>query len=190
MTAALRPTLDDYLATEAEAPLKREFAGAEVIAMTGAEPEHNAVREALSVEVGVALRGGLWLSFSADQRINVRETDAYFYPDLVIVCGPPEFVGPRPRSLQNPTAWFEVLSPSTESWDRGGKFAHARRCASLDVYVLIDPVSRRVEWYTRGEGGRWSYQSVEGAGRVAFEGLDLTLDVATLFATLEGLDAP
>jgi len=66
MTAALRPTLDDYLATEAEAPLKREFAGAEVIAMTGAEPEHNAVREALSVEVGVALRGGLWLSFSAD----------------------------------------------------------------------------------------------------------------------------
>jgi Uma2 family endonuclease len=118
MSAALKPTLDDYLATEAEAPLKREFAGGEVIAMAGAEPEHNAVREALSVEVGVAPRGGPWLSFSADQRVNVRETDAYFYPDLVIVCGPPEFVGPRPRSLQNPTAWFEVLSPTRDGAHR------------------------------------------------------------------------
>lgn len=58
------------------------------------------------------------------------------------------------------------------------------------MYVLIDPVCRRVEWYTRGEGGRWSYESVDGAGRVVFEGLGVTLDVATLFAALEGLDAP
>ncbi|MCK6575240.1 Uma2 family endonuclease [Myxococcota bacterium] len=189
MTAALEPTIDDYLDTEADAPSKREFAGGEIIAMAGAEPEHNVVRESLSAQVWASLRGRPCRSFSADQRVNVGETEAYFYPDVVIVCDPPRFVGPRPRSLQNPSAWFEVLSPSTESWDRGGKFAHARRCASLRIYALIDPVDRRVEWYTRGEGGRWAYQSVEREGSVTFEGLDVTLDVATLFATLEGLDA-
>lgn len=189
MTAALGPTIDGYLDTEADAPFKREFAGGEIIAMAGAEPEHNVVRESLSALVWASLRGRPYRSFSADQRVNVGETEAYFYPDLVIVCDPPRFVGPRPRSLQNPSAWFEVLSPSTESWDRGGKFAHARRCASLRIYALLDPVARRVEWYTRGEGGRWAYQCVEREGSVTFEGLDVTLDVATLFATLEGLDA-
>lgn len=80
--------------------------------MGGAEPEHNAVRESLSALLWAALRGCNCRSFSADQRVYVDETDAYFYPDLIVVCETPRFVGPPPRALQNPWAWFEVLSPT------------------------------------------------------------------------------
>ncbi len=187
MTAALKLTIDDYLAAEADSPVKHEFAGGETIAMSGAEPAHNVVREALSIEIGIALRGRPCLSFSADQRVHLAETNLFCYPDLVVVCGPPEFVGPRPRSLTNPTALVEVLSPSTEIWDRNGKFAHAQRCASLRVYVLVDPLSRRIEWFTRGEAGRWEYQSMAGEGLCRIDALDLTLDLATVFSGLDRL---
>lgn len=189
MTAVLKLTVDDYLSTEADAPHKREFVGGEIIAMAGAEPEHNAVRERLSVEVSLALRGRPCQSFSADQRVRITETGLYCYPDLVIVCGSPEFVPPRPRSLTNPTALFEVLSPSTESWDRGAKFAHVQQCSTLRAYVLIAPETRRIEWYTRQEAGRWVYQSIERKGALRLESIDVTLDVAAIFAQLELLGA-
>jgi Uma2 family endonuclease len=161
MPAALRLTVDDNLAAEAEA-----------IAMASVEPQHDVVRAALSVEIGLALRGRPCLSFSADQRVLLAETSLSCYPDLVVVCGSPEFAVPRPRSLTNPTALLEVLSPSTEIWDRNGKFAHTQRHDSLRVYVLVDPASLRIEWFTRGEAGRWEYQSVAGEGLCRIDALD------------------
>jgi len=187
MTAAPTLTLEDYLATEEASEVKREFVNGEIFAMAGAEPEHNAVREQLSAEVAIGLRGRRCQSFSADQRLLVTETDYYCYPDLVIACGFPEFVEPKPRSLVNPTVVMEVLSSSTESWDRGGKFGHYQRCPTLKIYALLNPAARRIEWYTRGEGGRWQYQTIEREGTWDLEAIGLTLDVAAIFSQLDRL---
>jgi Uma2 family endonuclease len=189
MRAAERLSLEDYLATEPASEHKREFVNGEIYAMAGAEPEHNAVREALAALVWMALRGRPCQSFSADQRVYLHETGLYCYPDLVVVCGRPEFVDPSPRSLKNPAAVFEVLSPSTESWDRGGKFAHMRQRPSLQLYALLDPATRRVEWYTRGPDGSWVYREAQGSGPWPLSPLDVTLDLAAVFAQLEALEA-
>lgn len=189
MTAVPLLTLEDYLATEAASEVKREFVNGETVAMAGAEPEHNAVREQLSIAVGLALRGGGCQSFSADQRVLLEETGLYCYPDLVVVCGPPAFRAPAPRSLTNPVAIFEVLSPSTEVWDRGGKFAHCRRRASLQLYALVDPATRTVEWYTRGEGENWTYRALTKSGPWPLDVLGITLELGDLFSQLDALEA-
>ncbi len=187
MNAALRMTLEDYLAAEADAPEKSEFANGEVIAMSGASPRHNAVKEALVSLLWAGLRGRACRSFSSDQRVHIPETGLFCYPDVVAVCGPPTFVPPAPPALTNPTAVFEVLSPSTESWDRGGKFAHVQRSAAVQVYALLDPERRRVEWYTRRGDDRWEYRSVTGEGAFEIEPLGVTLNTAELFADLDSL---
>jgi Uma2 family endonuclease len=142
----------EYLATEERSPVKREFLGGEVFAMSGARPAHNVVTSRLTAEMDAALRGRPCLVFSADQRVHLEAAEDDCYPDLVVTCEPPRFVPPAPDSLVNPTAIFEVVSPTTESWDRGGKFTLYQGIPSLALCVLVDPARRRIEWYIRVEG--------------------------------------
>lgn len=189
MSAALKPTVDDYLATEADSPVKREFVGGDIYAMGGARPRHNVVTTRLTSLVDTALQGRPCMTFSADQRVTVDATGGYFYPDLTVTCEPPRFVLPAPDALTNPTVLFEVLSPSTASWDRGGKFAHYQRCPSLQAYVLVDPDLRRLECYTRAAppASGWHYHSADGDTPLSVDTLGLTLVPTTLFAVLDAL---
>ncbi len=191
MSAVLKPTLEDYLATEANSAIKREFVGGEIYAMGGARPRHNVVAIELAVRVHGALQGKPCVTFSADQRVAVEGTGAYFYPDLTVTCERPRFVLPAPDALTNPTVLFEVLSPSTASWDRGGKFAHYQRFSSLQAYVIVDPELRRLECYTRAvpPGSGWHYDSAEGDTPLSLERLGLTLVPSALFAVLDALPA-
>lgn len=186
MNVAHKRILDEYLATEARSPVKRELLGGEVFAMSGARPAHNVVTSRLTAEMDAALRGRPCLVFSADQRVHLEVTEDYCYPDLVVTCEPPRFVPPAPDSLVNPTAIFEVVSPTTESWDRGGKFTLYQGIPSLALYVLVDPARRRVEWYTRVEGSdAWLYRSAAGDTPARLDPLAVTLVPDTLFAALD-----
>lgn len=190
MTAVPKLTVEDYLAMEAEATEKHEFYGGEVVAMSGARPAHNVVTTRLTLAVGNALGSRPCLTFSSDQRVRVDETGAYCYPDLSVVYGRPDFAGPAPDSLLNPTAIFEVLSPTTESWDRGGKFSHFQHVASLQIYALVDPTLRRIEWYTRSADrrGEWIYRSVDARGVAVIDALSISLNAEEIFSPLDLLE--
>jgi Uma2 family endonuclease len=154
--AIQRLTAAEYLEIERAAERKSEFFNGEMFAMAGASPAHVLVTTNVAGELRARLRGRPCLTFSSDLRVKVSDTGLYTYPDVVVVCGEPRYEEPRLDTLLNPTLIVEVLSPSTEAYDRGDKFAHYRRLASLQEYVLIAQDRQRIERFVRqGESEDW-----------------------------------
>lgn len=174
MTALLKTPLTarEYLARESRAEFKSEFFNGEVFAMAGASPRHNFIRENLSGELFGRLKGGPCRAVSADQRVLVSRTGLYTYPDLLIVCGPPEFDPEDSNTIINPTAIVEVLSPSTEKYDRGAKFRNYQQIPSLNEYVLVAQDEAVIERFVRQADGSWGF--------VSFVGLEATLAFTTV----------
>src|SRR3954447_2113210 len=119
MSSALKRRLTpaEYLVIERAAEKKSEFFNGEMVAMAGASREHNAINENLVGELFARLKGGSCRTFSRDQRLFVKATGLYTYPDIVIVCGPGEYDQADRDSLTNPVAIIEITSPSTEHYD-------------------------------------------------------------------------
>lgn len=168
MSARPRPKLTaaEYLAIERAAVFKSEFHDGEMFAMAGASREHNGVKENLIVELGSRLRGGPCRTFSSDQRVRVDATGAYTYPDIVLVCGPGEYDPLDRDTVVNPTAIVEVLSPSTEAYDRGGKFRQFRTIPTLRDYVLVSQHEPVVERFTRQPDGVWTLTTFAGTDAI------------------------
>lgn len=167
MSAAPKPrllTAAEYLAVEKAAPHKSEFYHGEMFAMAGAARAHNEAKENLIGELFVRLRGGPCRTYSSDQRIGIDRTGLYTYPDLMIVCGEPRTDPLDENTFTNPVVVFEVLSPSTERYDRGLKFLNYRQLDSLREYVLVAPDEPVVERYTRQPDGSWVPARFEGLG--------------------------
>ncbi len=149
-----RFTPDQYLDLERLAPCKSEYLHGQIFAMAGASYEHNLLVANVLGELRAALRGSACRAVANDLRVQVAATTMYTYPDVVVICGQPEFADSRLDTLLNPTVLIEVLSPSTELYDRGEKFAHYRRLPSLRDYVLVAQDKMRVEHYIR-QGEQW-----------------------------------
>ncbi len=149
-----RFTPQEYLAMERAADYKSEYVSGEIFAMAGTSFKHAIIVANLIRELGGQLRGAPCRAVANDLRVSVQATRAYTYPDVVVVCGPPQFGDEHLDTLLNPTVLIEVLSDSTEAFDRGGKFAHYRRLESLQEYVLITQTLMRVEHFVR-DGERW-----------------------------------
>lgn len=147
-------TTEEYLARERMAEAKSEYLGGEILAMAGASRAHNLITVNLSRELSQQLRGRPCEAYSADMRVRVRETGLYTYPDVVVACGDIQFEDDQVDTLLNPVVVIEVLSPKTEAYDRGEKFAHYRRLESLQEYVLVAQDKMRVERYVR-QGDQW-----------------------------------
>jgi len=148
-------TPEEYLAAERQATQKHEYYGGEVFAMSGASFAHVAIVANLTGHLFAGLQGGPCRAFSSDLRVKVSRTGLYTYPDVVVVCGPPQFDDEHDDTLLNPRLIAEVLSPSTETYDRGKKFAHYRTLDSLKEYLLIAQDQARVEQYIRQSSGDW-----------------------------------
>ncbi|MGI4790724.1 MAG: Uma2 family endonuclease [Janthinobacterium lividum] len=144
----------EYLTLERQAEYKSEYVSGEIFAMAGTSYRHTIIVANLLRELGRQLRGGPCRAVANDLRVMVQATRAYTYPDVVIVCGQPQFSDDYLDTLLNPTVLIEVLSDSTEAFDRGGKFAHYRRLESLQEYVLITQSLMRVEHFVR-DGESW-----------------------------------
>lgn len=150
-----RFTAAEYLARERAANYKSEFFGGEIFAMAGASPRHNAIAANLLGVLYGALAGKDCPAFGSDQRVKVAASGLYTYPDISIFCGPREFDEAEGDTLLNPIAIIEVLSDSTESYDRGKKFDHYRRVESLVEYILVSQHAPQVERFARRSDGDW-----------------------------------
>jgi Uma2 family endonuclease len=155
-SAALKTRLtpEQYLAEERKSPLKHEYRDGAMVAMPRANRWHNLIAGNLFGEIRAQLRDRPCEVYMSDVRVKVSPTGLYTYPDVVAVCGERQFEDSEVDTLLNPTTIIEVLSPSTEAYDRGNKFAHYRRLPSLREYVLVAQDRVRVERYTR-QGDEW-----------------------------------
>ncbi len=117
-------TAEEYLALDRSATNKNEFHDGQIFAMTGASRKHNLIEINISSELRSQLKNRTCEAYGSNMRVKAATAQNYHYPDAVVVCGTPEFEDAHVDTLLNPTLLIEVLSPSTESYDRGAKFAH------------------------------------------------------------------
>jgi Uma2 family endonuclease len=157
-------TEEEYLAIERRAESRSEFHGGEMFAMAGASRPHNRVVTNLVIVLGTQLRDSPCSVYSNDMRVRVTNTGLFPYPDVVVTCGEEEFADDEQDTLLNPLVIFEVLSDSTEAYDRGKMFEHYQNIGSLSTYVLVTQDAPRIEQYVRQEDGSvWIYTEAHGA---------------------------
>jgi Uma2 family endonuclease len=179
-------TYAEYRTREAEASGKHEYLRGEVFAMAGGTPEHARLQSRLATELGRLLAGTPCEPFSSDLRVRVVETDFSTYPDLTVVCGKLETARDDQDAATNPTVLVEVLSDSTEAYDRGEKFAHYRRLASLREYVLVSQRARRIEVFRRRAGRSWEYVDAGPGETVRLESPGAELSVDAVYSSRLG----
>ena len=167
-------TAQEYLAIENAAEFKSEFYDGEMFAMAGALPPHNYIKDNFIYQLGKRLDGGPCFTASSEQRVLFDRTGLYTYPDIVVICGEPEYDPADSRTLVNPRVLIEVLSPSTAHYDRTIKFDHFRNLDSAREYVLVSQDEPRVERFARGDDGRWTHD--------AFAGLEATFSLVSVGA--------
>ena len=150
-----RLTPEQYLEIERAAEYKSEYFGGEMFAMAGAAEAHNLLVSNLIAELNFQMRGRPCRVYPSDMRVRVSATGLYTYPDIIAVCGEPEFLDGRRDTLLNPNLIVEVLSPSTEAYDRGRKFEHYQSIPSLGEYVLVASDRMHVDLYAKDAAGKW-----------------------------------
>lgn len=177
----------EYLAWERTQEAKHDWYEGEVFAMAGASMRHAALTMSVGVELANALRGGPCRVFSSDLKIAARSGKHYVYPDASVLCAPRELEAGTTDVVANPTALVEVLSASTEAYDRGKKWSGYQRLASLTDYLLISQASARIEQYQRTGPYAWSYRAWGSGERVVLAN-GAAIDVDTVFAGVFELD--
>lgn len=138
-----------YLEAERNRETRHEYINGHILAMAGASRRHNQITFNIAKLLGLQLENRPCVAFVSDMRVKVSLTEIYAYPDLVATCQAPEFEDSHTDTLLNPSLIIEVLSDSTEAYDRGEKFAHYRRLPTLVEYVLIAQDKMRVEYFLR-----------------------------------------
>jgi Uma2 family endonuclease len=151
-----RYRFEDYLVFERECvEEKHEFVAGQFFAMTGASYNHNVITANLLRRLGNQLESGPCTALANDMRLRIETADACTYPDVVVLCNEPSFHDSRKDVITDATLVAEVLSPSTEGYDRGGKFALYRRLGGLCQYLLVAQDRPAVDLFTRQADGRW-----------------------------------
>lgn len=171
-------TPEEYLAIERQAETKSEYFNGEMFAMVGASRSHNVIAVNIAGELRQQLKGRPCETYTSDMRTRIPATGLYTYPDVIVVCGEPKFEDEHVDTLLNPTLIVEVLSPSTESYDRGKKFAHYRSVESIAEYLLVAQDEYRVEQFVRQTEGRWllsDIRTLEGIVELASIGCVLKM---------------
>ena len=191
MTAAEKQQLSEaeYLARERLADTKHEYVNGVAVAMAGGSPRHNVIATNIAGELRARLRGQPCRPTNSDQRVHVPHTRLYTYPDVTVICGQPETHPEDRNTLCNPRVIFEVLSASTEAYDRGAKFRHYRRSESLAEYVLVSQHERLVEHFRRGDDGHWVLTEYRETGDVALPALGCSLPLDEIYLDAEAWHA-
>jgi Uma2 family endonuclease len=183
---ALQPktflTPEEYLAIERKAEYKSEYFNGEMFAMAGAsEPHVSIVANVMYLLVG-QLRGRPCKAYSTDLRLQVSPTGLYTYPDVVVVCGQPQFADAELDMILNPTLIVEVLSDSTQDYDRGGKFEQYRSLSSFSEYVLVAQDRCHVEHFVRQPDNRWLLSETNKIGdTIHLSSIDCTLALLEVY---------
>ena len=188
MSTRSKPLLtpEEYLAAERAGDQKNEYYQGEVFAMVGASFQHVGIAANLLASLHGQLQGGPCRAFQSDLRVKVSRTGLYTYPDVGVVCDPPQFDDNQNDTLLNPRVIIEVLSPSTESYDRGKKFAHYRTIENLTEYLLVSQDQPRVEQYVRQPNGDWlMHEATELTETIHLPSVDCDLKLSDVYAKIE-----
>jgi Uma2 family endonuclease len=183
-------TVQEYLQLEESTREKHELFQGEIFAMGGASEAHNLIVGNVLAELRQKLRSKPCRVYPSDLRVKVDRSGLYTYPDVVVVCGQPRFEQPG-ESLLNPTLLVEVLSDSSEAYDRGKKSEQYRTLASLTDYLLIAQDRVLVEHYSRQPEDRWLLHAASRLDdSIAIASLDCTLPLAEVYFNLPELGRP
>ncbi|MFO0611537.1 MAG: Uma2 family endonuclease [Polyangiaceae bacterium] len=178
-------TPEEYLALERASDTKHEYWNGEVFAMAGARRAHNLIVTNLVGELRNALRKMPCEVYPSDMKITARSRDKFVYPDASVVCGAPRFADETEDALLNPSCIFEVLSESTEAYDRGRKFEFYRALESVKEVVLVGTDGPRVEHFVRGEETSWTLRVYGPGSTVPLVGCGAALAVDEVFWKVE-----
>jgi Uma2 family endonuclease len=175
-------TREEYLAIERKSEFRSEYFDGDMVAMTGASRRHNLIAINIAGELRQQLKGKPCELYANDMRVKVTATGLYTYPDVVVVCGEPRFEDDYVDTLLNPTLIVEVLSPSTELYDRSKKSGHYRTIETLTEYLLVAQDEYKIEQYVRGDDGRWILSDTKGVDSlVRLESVGSTLPLSEVY---------
>ncbi len=175
-------TAEEYLARERLANFRSEFYRGEMFAMAGARWEHTLIKDNLARLAGNQLEGGPCRVLTSDLRVKISATGLYTYPDIVVVCDEPQFEDNQFDTLLNPRVVVEVLSDSTEKYDRGTKFAHYRQLPSVQEYVMVAQDRPLVERYVRQDDNTWLLSVFSDLAQTfAFGSIDVQVALADIY---------
>jgi Uma2 family endonuclease len=181
-------TEEQYLRIEREADFKSEFHDGRMYAMAGSSPNHSLLSGAILVLLFRQIPPGCRV-FSPDLRIKVAPSGLYTYPDCSVICGELQYFGDQKDVITNPLLIVEVLSPSTEAYDRGKKFESYRTIESFREYLLIHQDRRHVEHYSKQDDGSWVLREHSGVeGSVSISRLGVRISLGELYAPALDLD--
>lgn len=177
-------TPEQYLAMDVEPDVKYEYYNGEVFAMTGASLEHNLINSNINRHLGNHIISNHLTCkvLSNDMRVKIEAIEKYTYPDVSVVCGDVELLKDAFDTLLNPIVIIEILSDSTEAYDRGMKFAHYRLIPTLKEYILVAQAYCQVERYLRGNDGGWRYFSYDKmTDHLPIESIDCSLPLSDIY---------
>jgi Uma2 family endonuclease len=177
-----RLTPEQYLEIERQAGIKSEFINGEMFAMSGGSIRHSRIPPNLVEALGPQARNkGCWLA-SSDLKVQASPAGPFFYPDLTVICGSPQVADSHEDAVLNPVVIFEVLSKSSEAYDRGLKFAWYRRILSLLDYVLVSQSEPRVEVFSRLPDGDWKLSEFVGLEAISIiPGVSARIPLADIY---------
>ncbi|WP_437830330.1 Uma2 family endonuclease [Sorangium sp. So ce1153] len=172
---------EEYLALERASEQKHEYANGEIFAMSGCSREHSLLAGSVQRELGNALLERPREVHTSDMRVKIPSTGRYVYPDASVVCGDPVFEDAEVDTLMNPNVIVEVLSDSSEAYDRGDKFAQYRSVPSITDYVLVSQKAVRIEHFQRQPDGRWLLSILGPGAQLALESIGVVIEVDRVY---------
>jgi Uma2 family endonuclease len=179
-------TPEEYLELELNAQERHEYIDGEVICMTGGTPNHNQIALNLSGTLNLSLKRQPYRVFVTDQRLWIPKKQIYTYPDVMVVEGELQLQDGRRDTITNPLIIAEVLSESTQGYDRGEQFAAYRTVATFQEYVLIDQTTLHVEHYYKTEPTKWIFSEYDGdEATVSFASIPFEMTLIALYDKVE-----
>ena len=183
-------TPQEYLRLERGADYKSEYFKGEIFAMAGASENHNMISRRVSGALYNHLQGKKCTHYSADMKLHIPANTLYTYPDLMVVCGDKQFVDGEKDIIMNPVIIIEVLSKTTEAYDRGGKFALYRSIPSLREYVMISSTTIRAEVMRKENDSPFWFLADEAdnlEGSIYLKNIDLIVSLSDIYEETEGI---
>ena len=179
-------TAEEYLALEVESETRSEYRSGEIVPMTGGTPSHNKIISALNALLWFGLRKKPYSIFITDQRLWIPDRNLYTYPDAMVIANPLQLQAGRKDTVINPLLIAEVLSDSTQGYDRGDKFAAYRTLPTFQEYLLIDQTQPRVEHYVKQSSNQWLFTEHNGMeSKISLVSVAVEIAAADLYENLE-----
>ena len=179
-------TIEDYLEFEVNSEERHEYINREIIPITGGTQNHNTIILNVATALNFALKRQPYEVFITDQRLSIPECNIYTYPDVMVMTQPLAYQEGRRDTLMNPLMVIEVLSKSTEAYNRGEKFQAYRTLTSFQEYVLIDQYQVSVEHYTRKDPHQWLFMEYKGLQSIlSFASIPAEIELTDLYDKVE-----